>query len=166
MRQTMKHRTGPARRAHSRLAGTTVLLLALGSLAGCGTDEMEAAMAQPAVSSGQQVALVCAKDAKAVDLPSSFPAEATVPAGYVVTGIEARSAGRTVLTAVSPKAFRQTLADMQAAYSTRGWTPSEGEVEGRDAESNFHGHELRGRWAIREIPDCPGNTAVSVLIGK
>lgn len=151
---------------HPLLAATIGALLALTALGGCGTDEMEAAMAQPAASSGQQAALVCAKDAKAVDLPTSFPAEATVPAGYVVTGTEARSAGRTVLRAMSPKAFKQTLADMQAAYSSRGWTPSEGEVEPRDAESNFHGHELRGRWAIREIPDCPGNTSVSVLIGK
>ena len=109
---------------------------------------------------------MCAKDAKAGPLPASFPAQAAVPEGYVVTGIEARSPGRTVVTAVSPKPFTQTLADMQGAYSTRGWTPSEGEVEHRDAESNFAGNGLRGRWAIREIPECTDNTSVSVLIGK
>lgn len=153
-------------RAHPGLAASIGALVALTALGGCAADEMDSAMAQPAARSGQQAALVCAKDAKAVDLPASFPTEAAVPAGYVVTGTEDRSAGRTVLTAVSPKAFKQTLTDMQAAYSTRGWTPSEGEVEARDAESNFHGHELRGRWAIREIPGCPGNTSVSVLIGR
>ena len=134
-------------------------------LAGCGADELESAMAQPAP--GQTSApLVCAKDATAVPVPATFPAQAAVPEGYVVTGVQARSAGRTVVTAVSPKQFEQTLADMQSAYSTRGWTPSEGEVEDRDAESNFAGNGLRGRWAIREIPDCTGNTSVSVLVGK
>ncbi|WP_147063812.1 hypothetical protein [Terrabacter aerolatus] len=113
-----------------------------------------------------QAALVCAKDAKPVDLPTSFPAQASLPAGYVVTGVESRSAGRTVVTAVSPKPFKQTLAEMQGAYSTRGWTPSEGEVEERDAESNFDGNGLRGRWAIRELPDCTDNTTVSVLLGS
>jgi hypothetical protein len=127
---------------------------------------MEAAMAPSSASGGTQPALVCAKDATPVDLPASFPSEATVPAGYVVTGTEARSGGRTIMTATSPKPFKQTLAEMQSAYSTRGWTSSEGEVEARDGESDFHGNQLRGRWAIRQIPDCPENTSVSVLIGK
>ncbi|WP_076258667.1 hypothetical protein [Intrasporangium flavum] len=144
--------------------------LALGALAGvlllagCG-DEMEDAMAETA-SGSTPAPLVCAKDAKPVALPDGFPSQATLPAGYVVSAVEARSGGRTVVTAVSPKAFEQTLADMQGAYSTRGWTASEGEVEERDAESNFDGNGLRGRWAIRQIPDCTGNTSVSVLIGK
>ena len=139
-------------------------LAALTLLAGC-ADEMEDAMAETG-SGATPAALVCAADAKAVDLPEGYPAQATLPDGVVVTGVQARSQGRTVVTAVSPKPFKQTLADMQQAYSTRGWTPSEGEVEDRDAESNFDGNGLRGRWAIREIPDCTGNTSVSVLIGK
>ena len=156
----------PTRWGGRRLGAGVVSAAVLVALAGCGSDEMEVAMKEPAASAGTQAPVVCAKDAKAVELPASFPADATVPSGYVVTGTQARSAGRTVLTAVSPKPFRETLADMQAAYSSRGWTPSEGEVEARDAESNFHGHDLRGRWAIRQIPECPDNTSVSVLIGK
>ncbi|WP_406832985.1 hypothetical protein ABEG17_09165 [Pedococcus sp. KACC 23699] len=148
------------------VAGGTVAIAALVALSGCGGDEMEKAMASTSPSDGTTAPLVCAKDATAVDVPASFPAQATPPSGYVVTGTEARSGGRVILTAVSPKPFKQTLADMQGAYSTRGWTPSEGEVEARDAESNFAGNELRGRWAIRQIPDCPDNTSVSVLVGK
>jgi hypothetical protein len=130
-------------------------------------------MAQPAAgrtteqtSDQTTAALVCAKAAKAVSVPASFPAQAAVPQGYVVTNVQARTAGRTVVTAVSPKPFKQTLADIQRAYSTRGWTAAEGEVEARDAESDFSGNGLRGRWAIREIPACTDNTSVSVLIGK
>ena len=160
--------TQPVRwlRTGSRPAAAALAAGAVFALAACGTDEMEVAMKETAASGSTKVAPVCAKDAKAVDLPAAFPAEATVPDGYVVTGTEARSAGRTVVTAVSPKPFRETLAEMQRAYSSRGWTPSEGEVEERDAESNFAGNDLRGRWAIREMPECPSNTSVSVLIGK
>lgn len=137
---------------------------ALASLGGC-ADEMEQAMAETAPGS-TPAAVVCAAAATPVDLPAGYPAEATLPDGIVVTGVQSRTGGRTVVTAVSPKRFAQTLADMQKAYSSRGWTPSEGEVEGRDAESNFDGNGLRGRWAVREIPDCPGNTSVSLLLGK
>ncbi|MFC8500777.1 hypothetical protein ACFUC1_00355 [Pedococcus sp. NPDC057267] len=159
--------TEPVRRLRSghRPAAAALAVVAVLGVAACGTDEMDVAMKEPAASGSTKAAPVCAKDAKGVDLPSSFPAEARVPDGYVVTGTEARSAGRTVVTAVSPKPFKQTLAEMQQAYSSRGWRPSEGEVEARDAESNFAGNGLRGRWAIREIPACPSNTAVSVLIG-
>lgn len=139
-------------------------LVAVMLLGGCGSDEMESAVADPG-SVATPAALTCAKDAKRVDLPASFPAQASLPEGYVVTGVESRSAGRTVVTAVSPKPFKQTLAEMQSAYSSRGWTASEGEVEERDAESNFGGNGLRGRWAIRELPDCTDNTTVSVLLG-
>jgi hypothetical protein len=137
---------------------------ALTLLAGC-ADEMEDAMAETGTGA-TPAALVCAADAKPVSLPEGFPAQAALPDGIVVTGVQSRSQGRTVVTGVSPKPFAQTLAQMQQAYSTRGWTPSEGEVEDRDAESNFDGNGLRGRWAIRELPDCTGNTSVSILLGK
>lgn len=151
-------------RVRPMTAAALCALAAVTVLGGCGEDELESAMAEPG-STATPAALVCAKDAKPVDLPSSFPVQARLPEGYVVTGVQSRSGGRTVVTAVAPKPFEQTLADMQGAYSTRGWTASEGEVEERDAESNFGGNGLRGRWAIREIPDCTDNTSVSVLIG-
>jgi hypothetical protein len=144
---------------------TVLATAAATALGGCESDELDAAMAEPGASSSA-LAPMCAKDARPVALPSSVPTAAALPDGVVVTGVEARSGDRTVITAVSPKPFRATLADMQKAYSSRGWTPSEGEVEERDAESNFAGNGLRGRWAIRELPDCTDNTSVSLLLGK
>jgi hypothetical protein len=151
-----KHRT--AALVLAAVAATT-------ALAGCESDELESALAEPGPSSSG-VALVCAKDAKPVELPESFPDSAALPAGYVVTGLQTRSGDRTVVTAVAPKSFSHALPEMRTAFSTRGWTASDGEVEERDAESNFSGNGLRGRWAIREIPDCTDNTSVSVLIGR
>ena len=43
---------------------------------------------------------------------------------------------------------------------------TEGEVEERDAESNWTGKGYTGRWAIREVAGCPEQTSVTVLAAK
>ena len=131
-----------------------------GALTGCESAEQKATEAVADQMS------VCAKDARAVALPAGYPASARLPEGVVVTKVERREGGRTVVTAVSPRPFRQTLKDMQAKFSTDGWTLSEGEVEDADAESNFAGNAMKGRWAIRAMDACAGNTAVSLVTGK
>lgn len=140
------------------LAGASVLLLA-GALTGCENA------GQKAMESTAEQMSVCARDASAVELPAAFPSKAALPDGYVVTRVESRAGGRVVVTAVSPKPFRQTLKDMQATYARNGWSLSEGEVEADDAESNFSGNGLKGRWAIRAMDACQGNTAVSLVTG-
>jgi len=47
-----------------------------------------------------------------------------------------------------------------------GFKLTEGEVEERDAESNWEGNGYLGRWAIREMPNCTGQTSVTVLAQK
>ena len=140
------------------LAGATALVLA-GALTGCESAE------QKAMESTADQMSVCARDASAVELPAAFPSKAALPDGYLVTHVESRDGGRVVVTAVSPKPFRDTLKDMQATYARNGWSLSEGEVEADDAESNFSGNGLKGRWAIRAMDACKGNTAVSLVTG-
>ena len=140
------------------LAGATALVLA-GALTGCESAE------QKAMESTADQMSVCARDASAVELPAAFPSKAALPNGYLVTHVESRDGGRVVVTAVSPKPFRDTLKDMQATYARNGWSLSEGEVEADDAESNFSGNGLKGRWAIRAMDACKGNTAVSLVTG-
>jgi len=82
-----------------------------------------------------------------------------------VTKVETRTEGRIIVTGVSLKDFAATLADLQKTFSTNGWTLSQGEVEKDDAESNFSGNGFRGRWAIRALDQCDGNTTVSVVTG-
>jgi hypothetical protein len=120
---------------------------------------------QQATSAAAATRVVCTQDAKTVALPPSYPSSAALPAGYLVTAVETRSEGRTVLTGLSPQDFTATLLAMQQSFTTNGWTMSQGEVEKDDAESNFAGNGMQGRWAIRAIDQCPGNTSVSVVIG-
>jgi uncharacterized protein YceK len=159
-----------------RAGAGALVLLATAAVSGCGSAVKETAVqavketAVQAVkeTAGQaaQLQTTCAKDAKPVGLPFDFPASAKLPQGYFVDAVDKRDAGRTVVSAVSPKPFRQTLKDMQATYSANGWKLSEGEVEEADAESNFSGNGIIGRWAIRSITACEGNTGVSLVTAK
>jgi len=153
------------------------VLLLPGAVSGCAADRTasDASTASADAITGARgagpsggagpAAVVCAKDAKAVVVPKEFPAGATLPQGYVVTNVEVRSGSRIVVTAVSPKEFRTTLSDMQRIFSANGWTMSQGEGEADDAESNFSGNGVTGRWALRGIDQCQGNTSVSLVTG-
>ncbi|HET7396898.1 MAG TPA: hypothetical protein VFJ94_00110 [Intrasporangium sp.] len=161
----------------------TVASLALvGLLPGCGTTASTVPVDRAAPGAGAPAAQtssrangqageadaseVCAEDARAVSLPATYPDAARLPAGYVITSVEARSGDRTVVSAVSPRGFQDTLGDLRAAFSTRGWTLSGGEVEEGDAESNFSGNGYKGRWGIRALPGCQEDTTVSVVLGR
>ena len=115
---------------------------------------MPARTGKGAEQSGTPQTVDCPADATAVDLPADFPAP--LPEGAVVVAVDERDDGRTVVTAVVPAAEPDVLADLQAAYADAGLTLTEGETEERDAESNFTGDGVTGRWGIRELSDCSG----------
>jgi hypothetical protein len=82
-----------------------------------------------------------------------------------VVAVGSGSGGRTVVTGVVPKAEADVLKDLQSAYASAGLTLTEGEREERDAESNFTGSGIVGRWGIRELSDCsPVATRIDVII--
>ena len=142
------------------LRGGAVALLLAGVLSACESAD------QRATESVADQMSVCAGDARAVALPGDYPAAAKLPDGVIVTHVEKREGGRTVVSAVSAKPFKETLKALQATFSAGGWKLSEGEVEDKDAESNFAGNGMKGRWAIRAMESCAGNTAVSLVTGK
>jgi hypothetical protein len=152
-------------------------IAAAAALTGCGTgSHTRSAPADPDTPGGAATSaagrstasgnFTCADAATAVPLPTAFPREVPLPSDAVPTAIEERSGGRLVLTAVAPGSFRQTLAYMQQAYPAAGLTLKEGEVEDRDAESNFTGNGLTGRWTLDEISGCHGDTLVTVLVAR
>jgi hypothetical protein len=156
-----------------RLLGAA--LLAGGLLTGCGSDGgSTAADAQStagntaAESSGGERAgtpatVDCPPDATAVDAPADFAPP--LPEGTVVVHVEQRSGGRTVVTGVVPSAEKDVLAELQKAYPAAGLKLTEGESEEDDAESNFEGDQVVGRWGIRVIPGCsPEATRIDVVV--
>jgi hypothetical protein len=136
-------------------------------LAGCGGEGSEKPGEDSDADAGKQVGTVqtvdCPADATAVELPSGF--SAPLPQGTVVVDVRKASEQRTVVTGVVPSAEKDVLDDLHQAYSSAGLTLTEGETEERDAESNFTGNGVKGRWGIRELTNCsPVATRIDVVV--
>jgi hypothetical protein len=157
-----------------------VLLLPAVLAAGCGTgvgSTADGASTPSAVKEGdsgeeadggEQVGtpqtVECPGDATQVDLPADFPAP--LPEGTVVVAVQERDGGRTVVTGSVPRAEADVLAALQAAYPAAGLRLTDGETEERDAESNFVGDDVVGRWGVRELSDCsPEATRIDLVVG-
>ena len=165
------HRLG---RRRALVAAVPVVALLLTACAGA-ADRGAAAQASPAAEQetdaapstgiGTVQSVDCPGSARAVDLPPGFPAP--LPEGTVVVDVRGPENGRTVVTGVVPHAEQDVLADLQRAYPAAGMTLTEGETEERDAESNFTGAGVTGRWGIRELSDCaPAATRVDVVVRR
>jgi len=109
---------------------------------------------------------VCAKDAatKKVDLPAGFPSGFPLPSGTIVYKADDRGADEgIVVTGVTSTPFKTVLKSLQSELPAKGFRADNGEVEPHDAESDWASSEFEGRWAIREIPQCDGDTLVNVV---
>jgi hypothetical protein len=144
------------------LAGAAFLSGCSGSAASTGAGETDAA-SKAAETTGTPKTVDCPGTAKAVDLPSGFPAP--LPAGTVIVAVQKRDEGRTVVTGVVPAAEKDVLKELQTAYASAKLTLTEGETEDRDAESNFTGSGVTGRWGIRALTDCsPAATRIDLVV--
>ncbi|MGZ4622147.1 MAG: hypothetical protein ACXVGD_08605 [Blastococcus sp.] len=141
------------------LTGCSGATGAASSSAGGDTD----AASTSAESSGTPQTVDCPGKAKAVTVPAGFLAP--LPAGTVVVAVGSRSGGRTVVTGVVPGAEHDVLKQLQDAYLSAGLTLTDGETEADDAESNFTGSAVTGRWSIRAMDECsPAATRIDVVV--
>ncbi|MBA3525238.1 MAG: hypothetical protein H0T85_11980 [Geodermatophilaceae bacterium] len=133
-------------------------------LSGCGGGTEASSSSTP---SEEKVAapegLVCADEATPVDPPPDLPAVIPLPEGTVITSAEERSGRRLVIDGVAPDDFRTTLTFFQDSYAEAGLELTGGEVEERDAESDFAGAGYRGRWKVTDIAEC-GDTRIELVV--
>lgn len=158
------------------LTGGILAVAAAALVTGCGgqpsaaapgpvTSPAPAATPAPAGASPiDRTTTPCAAAARPAGLPADFPADFPLPPRAVVTGSERRSGSRLIVTAVSPDGVKTVLAHFQSALPKAGLTNSAGEVEALDAESDFSGPAYQGRWTLRDLPGCPADTLVTVLV--
>jgi len=157
------------------LTGGILAAAAVALVAGCGGQPSAGAPATaaspapastpaPAAASPVDRTTPCAAAARPAGLPADFPADFPLPPRAVVIGSERRSGNRLIVTAVSPDGVKTVLAHFQSALPKAGLTNSAGEVEALDAESDFSGPAFQGRWTLRDLPGCPADTLVTVLV--
>lgn len=108
-------------------------------------------------ASGNPLGTVQSVDCPGKATPVALPdtgVPAPLPEGVVVVDVRGPVGGRTVVTGVVPRSEPEVLTELQDVYQSAGLTLSQGETEAHDAESNFAGNGVKGRWGIRELSDC------------
>ncbi|MFL6160587.1 MAG: hypothetical protein ACJ74U_00025 [Jatrophihabitantaceae bacterium] len=135
--------------------------ISLAFCSACRSEEHDADKGSPV----NVASAVCAKDAaaKQVSLPSGFPADFPMPPGTRLYAVDNRGPDGIVVTGVTGTPFKSVLSSLQTGLPAHGYTPKDGETEPHDAESNWTSAGYEGRWAIREIPQCSGETLVNVV---
>jgi hypothetical protein len=142
-------------------------LVTAAALTGCGGDDSaQEKQAEKQLRASGAPTPVCVDQAHETKVPAAFPSAFRLPEGSVVYATQKRSGGRTIVYAVVDRDVKAVLKQMQDEVGAAGFNPSEGEVEERDAESNWKGNGYTGRWAIREVAGCTDQTSVTVLAAK
>ncbi|MGN6611056.1 MAG: hypothetical protein ACTHLJ_04725 [Angustibacter sp.] len=143
--------------------GAAVALTVLVGAGGCADPDLKAANADAKSAIGSGCHPTPAPGARTT-LPDGVAGLPLLPEGAVVTSVESRSQNRTVIAAVVERPFTDVLPQLRTGYEQGGLVLEHGEVEERDAESNFHGHGFKGRWGLRTVDGCDGATTVSVVV--
>ncbi|GCD90837.1 hypothetical protein [Nocardioides sp. LS1] len=153
-------------RGGSRLLATLATAALLAGTAGCGSDSSNESDKDP----GEQFSSVadqstCLADATAAATPwpDGFPGDWPFPAKSTAYNVEDRGTDGIIVTAVTGSAFKDVLEFMNKDVADAGYEVESGETEAHDAEAEWTGNGYRGRWAIRESAQCPGETVIQVL---
>jgi hypothetical protein len=116
------------------------------ALTGCGGGESDAEKAKEEQLAGSGAPTpVCVDQATEKSVPSSFPTAFPLPEGSKVYPSEERSEGRTIVYAVVDRDVKAVLKQLETDVPAAGFKLTEGEVEERDAESNWTGNGYTGR---------------------
>ena len=156
------------RRRH-RVGGVALAAALLVGLSACGSDSGDEEKAAEKTGEEQLAQAAdrstCAADAKAVAAPygGQFAEGWPFPAGTTVYDVEDRGDQGTIVTAISTAPFATILGFLNKDVAAAGFKVESGETEEHDAEAEWEGNGYRGRWAIRESGDCPGETVIQVL---
>lgn len=149
-----------------RVTAATLVAVTL-AWTGSACESAEDRRAEHAMEQAADVT-TCRADATAAPAPygDGFPTDWPFPSQTTVYHAEDRGAEGTIVTAVSSADFKQILDFMNHQVVDAGFAIEKGETEEHDAEAEWRGNGFRGRWAIRESADCPGETVIQVLSAR
>ncbi len=146
-------------------AALVAAALVASSLTGC--DSAAEKQAKQDIAKAADLS-TCKADATPAPTPygDGFPRDWPFPAQTTVFHAEDRGADGFIVTGISSASLRDVLDFMNGPVSDAGYRVEKGETEAHDAEAEWSGNGFRGRWAIRESAQCPGETVIQVLSAR
>ena len=131
--------------------------LALTGASACGSSQ------HPAASSVRASPLNCTART-GVALPAGWPRAVPLPTGLVITRTEQRSGGRVIAYGRVGDDLASVVRFFNARLPAAGFEQRNGEIDRYDAESDFVGRTVRGRWTAGRSPECSGQSSVTLLL--
>jgi hypothetical protein len=84
------------------------------------------------------------------------------PKGTAVSIVEGGAVRQVI--GFAPYSFASAVAYFREGFPKRGYAIGNGDAENDEAEANFSGHGVRGRWRVNAIAGCPGATVVTIAV--
>lgn len=150
------------RRSWRAVVAAAALVTVTGCAAGSGTGGTATA-----TSTAASAAAIpdCADVGAAVELPTVFPVDFPLPPGTVFDDVR-EAGGSVVVSGVVPLPFDEATRYLADGFPGSGLELGESDSEAGEAEADFSGAGLTGRWKLHEIAGCDGASTLSVAVGS
>jgi hypothetical protein len=149
-----------------RWLGLAMLICVIAGL-GTGCTDGAPSVSGAAAPAGIQAApagLPACTAAVPVALPNLFPASFPLPPGTVVTVARDQANGKLVVGAFIPGDLATAVAFLQRELPGAGYQLLHNEAEAGEAEADFQGHGVQGRWKVGAMARCPGAVSLTVVM--
>lgn len=106
----------------------------------------------------------CAAARQFVDRPDSVPAD-LLPPGTALTSRMNLPRNQTLVTGVIPLDFRTAVDFYVIELPAAGYQLGAGDAEQAEAEAQFLGESVGGKWKVNGILNCPDAVTLTLLVG-
>jgi hypothetical protein len=136
-------------------------------LSGCGggRGESEAEKEREAKAAASEGLPSCDAKATSAALPATFPNNFPLPADTVLTSV-GQGGGGTFVRGVVPMSLKEAADFFRNQLPKAGFEPGEADSEPWEAESEFSGQGVEGKWKVNELPGCLEKAALLVAVAK
>lgn len=97
-------------------------------------------------------------------LPTGWPDGVPLPDGLVITRTERRSGDRLIVSGFVPGDFHRVVEFFNTRLPAAGLPQRNGQIDPFDAESDFTGTALQGRWSVGLSIACRDAADLTVLV--
>lgn len=99
-----------------------------------------------------------------LSLPTGWAAAVPLPPGFLITRTERRNGNLLIAYGRAPGDFHTVVTFFNTQLPKAGFQQLNGQLDRFDAESDFTGPAVRGRWKTEASSDCAHAASVTVLV--